>query len=105
MVKHTQAIRRLLPTICLSVFDHVVWSALEWLVKKQNSIHEIRSNTVILQVGVFILTYVAYIFTPSQPKAGNNRRRIKKLVEKLNLRCLIRLEYASEKVPRLTGNC
>lgn len=59
----------------------------------------------LLQVGVCILTYVAYIFTPSQPKARNNRRRIQKLVEKLSLRCLIRSEYASEKVPRLTGNC
>ena len=59
----------------------------------------------LLQVGVCILTYVAYIFTPSQRKARNNRRRIQILVEKLNLRCLIRSEYASEKVPRLTGNC
>ena len=59
----------------------------------------------LLQVGVCILTYVAYIFTPSQRKTGNSRRCIQKLVEKLNLRCLIRLEYASEKVPRLTGNC
>ena len=59
----------------------------------------------LLQLGVCILTYVAYIFTPSQRKARNNRRRIQILVEKLNLRCLIRSEYASEKVPRLTGNC
>lgn len=59
----------------------------------------------LLQVGVCVLTYVAYIFTPSQRKARNNRRRIQILVEKLNLRCLIRSEYASEKVPRLTGNC
>ena len=59
----------------------------------------------LLQVGVCVLTYVAYIFTPSQRKARNNRRRIQILVEKLNLRCLIRSEYASEKVPSLTGNC
>ena len=59
----------------------------------------------LLQVGVCVLTYVAYIFTPSQRKARNNRRRVQILVEKLNLRCLIRSEYASEKVPRLTGNC
>lgn len=59
----------------------------------------------LLQVGVCILTYVAYIFTPSQRKARNNRRRVQILVEKLNLRCLIRSEYASEKVPSLTGNC
>ena len=27
MVKHTQTIRRLLPTNCSSVFDHFVWLA------------------------------------------------------------------------------
>ena len=32
MVKHTQAIRRPLSTICLSVFDHFVWLALKGLV-------------------------------------------------------------------------
>ena len=31
MVKHTQTIRRLLPTNCLSVFDHFVKSALKGL--------------------------------------------------------------------------
>ena len=29
MVKHTQTIRRLLPTICLSVFDHFMGLALK----------------------------------------------------------------------------
>ena len=33
MVKHTQAIRRLLPTNCLSVFDHFVGLALKGLNK------------------------------------------------------------------------
>ena len=31
MFKHTQTIRRLLPTICLSVLDHFVGLALRWL--------------------------------------------------------------------------
>ena len=31
MVKHTQTIRRLLPTNCLSVFDHFVGLALKGL--------------------------------------------------------------------------
>ena len=31
MVKHTQSIRRLLPTTCLSVFDHFVGLALKGL--------------------------------------------------------------------------
>ena len=31
MVKHTQIIRRLLPTNCLSVFEHFVGSVLKWL--------------------------------------------------------------------------
>ena len=31
MVKHTHAIRRLLPTNCWSVFDHFVGLALKWL--------------------------------------------------------------------------
>ena len=31
MVKHSQAIRRLLPTNCLSVFDHFVGLALKGL--------------------------------------------------------------------------
>ena len=32
MVKHTQTIRRLLPTNCLSVFDHFVGFALKGLI-------------------------------------------------------------------------
>ena len=60
MVKRTQAIRRLLPTICLSVFDHVVWSALEGLVKKQNNIHELRCNTVI--AGWSMYTHIRRIY-------------------------------------------
>ena len=31
MVKHTKTIRWLLPTICLSMFDHFVWLALKAL--------------------------------------------------------------------------
>ena len=31
MAKHTQTIRRLLPTNCLSVFDHFVELVLKWL--------------------------------------------------------------------------
>ena len=31
MAKHSQTIRRLLPTNCLSVFDHFVGLALKWL--------------------------------------------------------------------------
>ena len=34
MVKHTQRIRRLLPTNCLSVFDHFVGLALKELTKR-----------------------------------------------------------------------
>ena len=34
MVKHTQAIRRVLPTNCLSVFDHFVELALKGLRKQ-----------------------------------------------------------------------
>ena len=34
MVKHTQAIRRLLPTNCLKVFDHFVRLALNELMKR-----------------------------------------------------------------------
>ena len=34
MVKHTQTIRRLLPTYCLSVFDHFAGLALKGLNKK-----------------------------------------------------------------------
>ena len=35
MVKHTQTIRRLLPTNCLSVFDHFVWLALKGLMSER----------------------------------------------------------------------
>ena len=42
MVKHTQTIRRLLPTNCLSVFDHFVGSGLKGLRKKI-----IKINTII----------------------------------------------------------
>ena len=31
MVKHTQTVRRVLPTNCLSVFEHFVGLALKWL--------------------------------------------------------------------------
>ena len=33
MVKHTQTIRRLLPTNCLNVFDHVVGLALKGIIR------------------------------------------------------------------------
>ena len=36
MVKHTQKIRRLFPTDCLSVFDHFVELAVKELIKKRN---------------------------------------------------------------------
>ena len=39
MVKRTQAIRRLLPTNCLSMFDHFVGLTLKGLNKKKNIAH------------------------------------------------------------------
>ena len=38
MVKHTQAIRRLLPTNCLSLFDHFVGLALKGVIQDANHI-------------------------------------------------------------------
>ena len=34
IVKHTQTIRQLLPTNCLSMFDHIVWLTLKGLTIK-----------------------------------------------------------------------
>ena len=48
MVKHTQPIRRLLPTNCLSVFDHFVALALKGLKGYNNEI-------VILCFALFLL--------------------------------------------------
>ena len=48
MIKHTQTIRRLLPTNCLSVFDHFVGLALKGLRfndKKQGVENELRIST------------------------------------------------------------
>ena len=42
MVKHTQAIRRLLPTNCLIVFDHFVGLALKGL--KPTKLFELYEN-------------------------------------------------------------
>ena len=39
MVKHTQTIRRLLPTNCLSVFGHLVGLALKGSVITENLFH------------------------------------------------------------------
>ena len=48
MVKHTQTIGRLLPTICLSVFDHFMGLALKGVILISNMI--IFSNYVHLQI-------------------------------------------------------
>ena len=50
MVKHTQTIRRLLPTNCLSVFDHFVGLALKGLIQQtitqyNDTLDEIRVIT------------------------------------------------------------
>ena len=42
MVKHTQTIRRLLPTNCLGVFDHIVKLALKGLDPLQNNLSYIK---------------------------------------------------------------
>ena len=43
MIKHTQTIRRLLPTNCLSVFDHFVGLAVKQLNLKSNNIEVINN--------------------------------------------------------------
>ena len=54
MVKHTQRIRRLLPTNCLSVFDHFVGLALKELTKR---VAEIKREPLL-----YIYIYIVYAF-------------------------------------------
>ena len=45
MVKHTQTIRQMLPTSCLSLFDHFVGLALKWLKEKKIDLHVYASKS------------------------------------------------------------
>ena len=45
MVKHTQTLCRLLPTNCLTVFDHFVGIVIKGLIWKESDICEIFKNT------------------------------------------------------------
>ena len=51
MVKHTQTIRRLLATNCLSVFDHFVWLALKGL-KSTNVTFSLDISNVKIGLGM-----------------------------------------------------
>ena len=44
MAKHTQTIRQLLPTNCLSVFDHFVGLALKELMSQKNLFSKVASS-------------------------------------------------------------
>ena len=56
MVKHTQTIRRLLPTNCLSVFDHFVGLALKGL-------KELYINNVHFRItGVIHISLELYVY-------------------------------------------
>ena len=55
MVKHTQTIRRLLPTNCLSVFDHFVGLALKGLINSGQKLNV--QKTLTYHVARFIVTY------------------------------------------------
>ena len=50
MIKHTQKIRRLLPTNCLSVFDHFVRLALKGLGTKSS----VTQSISLFQIGNFL---------------------------------------------------
>ena len=68
MVKHTQTIRRLLPTNCLSVFDHFVRLALIWLkleVKNNRLLEQSNNRTNIAFRNMLLETFPRICFADS----------------------------------------
>ena len=57
MVKQTQAVSRLLPTNCLSVFDHFVGLALKGL---RNSCFVLRLGCLLLLLQTFDISFSFY---------------------------------------------
>ena len=78
MVKHTQTIRRLLPTNCLGVFDHIVGLTLKGLRSCQTSVMDISIDD--WQILVTFLTTSC----PKSKSFKNNRYMFNKSI----LRCL-----------------
>ena len=62
MVKHSHTIRRLLPTNCLSVFDHLVELARKGLICKGDDPY-VQSRVNCHQIITLLWGYFLYIFT------------------------------------------
>ena len=63
MIEHTQTVRRLLLTNCLSVFDHFVRLTLKGLFKKFNDKCNLNLEAIVLQfLGLLCCFHLPWIF-------------------------------------------
>ena len=66
MVKHTQTIRRLLPTTCLSMFDHFVGLALKGLILLTLILRRRPKKKKIIVQHIQNLDFICKIYLPEE---------------------------------------